>query len=130
MIRDAAAALHDGGQLILFPEGTRTRRHQRWINPFKGGAALIAGKAGVPVHPVFIRSDSRYLEKGWPPWRRPEFPIQMSFELGPTMRRGEDESPQQFTRRLQELFERELARPHPLRREAIAPDEQPPAAKG
>lgn len=119
MIRNGAQALKDGGQLVLFPEGTRTRRHQRWTNPLKGGAALIAKKSGVPVYPVFIRSDSRYMEKGWPPWKRPDFPIHMSFELGEPMRIGENESPQDFTARLQDLFERELSRPHPLRRRAV-----------
>jgi len=125
MIRNAARALSDGGQLILFPEGTRTKPHARWINPLRGGVALIANKAGVPVYPVFIRSNTRFLEKGWPPWKKPRFPIHMSFELGEPVRPAPDESPQQFVARLQELFERELARPHPLRRQAVAgPDDQ------
>lgn len=117
MIRNAAKALKDGGQLILFPEGTRTKRHERWINPLKGGVALIAKKAGVPVYPVFIRSDTRYMEKGWPPWKRPRFPVHMNFELGDPIRPAEDESAQQFVARLQDLFEHQLSLPHPLRRQ-------------
>jgi hypothetical protein len=41
-------ALRRGGQLIFFPEGARPRRHQRWINPVKGGIAskqTVKGKA-------------------------------------------------------------------------------------
>lgn len=121
MIRDSAEALAHGGQLLLFPEGTRTRRDARWINPLKGGFALVAARARVPVIPVFVRSNSRFLEKGWPLWKRPEFPIRMSFELGEPMSYQPGETPKQFTLRLQETFERELAKPHPLRRQS-APD--------
>jgi len=118
MIRDAAAAVQQGGQLILFPEGTRTRPECRWINPLKGGVALIAARAKVPVRPVFIRTNSRYLEKGWPPWKRPEFPIRICFELGPPLVLAPGESTQQFVARLQQVFECELSRPHPLRRQS------------
>jgi len=117
MIREAADALQHGGQLLLFPEGTRTRHDRRWINPLRGGCALIARRARVPVLPVFIRSNSRFLEKGWPLWRRPEFPIRLSFELGEPLRPGPDESAQQFTARLQATYETHLARAHKLRRQ-------------
>jgi len=118
MIKDAARALREGGQLLLFPEGTRTRRGARWINPLGGGCALIARHAGVPVRPVFIRSNTRFLEKGWPLWRKPEFPIRLSFELGDAIQPGEHESAQEFTTRLQQVFEHNLSRAHKLRREA------------
>lgn len=127
MIRNAAMALHDGGQLILFPEGTRTKRHQRWINPLKGGVALIAKKAGVPVYPVFIRSDTRFMEKGWPPWKRADFPVHLNFELGEPIHPADDESAQDFVTRLQDIFERELSRPHPLRRQAVDTQRETPA---
>ena len=117
MIKDAARALSEGGQLLLFPEGTRTRRDARWINPLGGGCALIARKAGVPVRPVFIRSNTRFLEKGWPLWKKPEFPIRLSVELGAPVVQRDDESAQDFTRRLQGVFEQNLSRAHKLRRE-------------
>ena len=121
MIKDAAQALHEGGQLLLFPEGTRTRRDARWINPLGGGCALIARKAGVPVRPVFIRSNTRFLEKGWPLWKKPEFPIRLSIELGEPVMPREDESAHDFTKRLQEIFEQNLSRAHKLRREVEEP---------
>jgi 1-acyl-sn-glycerol-3-phosphate acyltransferase len=117
MIKDAAQALREGGQLLLFPEGTRTRRDARWINPLGGGCALIARKAGVPVRPVFIRSNTRFLEKGWPLWKKPEFPIRLSIELGDPVMPLEHESAHEFTKRLQEIFELNLSRAHKLRRE-------------
>ena len=118
MVKTAAAALENGGQLLLFPEGTRTRREARWINPLRGGCALIARRAGVPVRPVFIRSNTRFLEKGWPLWRKPELPIRLSFELGEPVVPMEGESAHDFTRRLEDIFERNLSRAHKLRRQA------------
>lgn len=116
MIRAAVDALSGDGQLLLFPEGTRTHPNAAWINPLKGGCALIAKRTGAPVHPVFIRSSSRFLEKDWPLWKLPVFPIAVSIELGEPLQIGPEESPQDFTARLQKLFVQELSRPHPLRR--------------
>jgi 1-acyl-sn-glycerol-3-phosphate acyltransferase len=117
MIKAAAEALQDGGQLLLFPEGTRTRRDARWINPLRGGCALIARRAGVPVRPVFIRSNTRFLEKGWPLWKKPEFPIRLSIELGEPVIPGENESAHEFTKRLEAIYEQNLSRAHKLRRQ-------------
>ncbi len=115
--RHASAALADGGQLLLFPEGTRTHPDAQWTNPLKGGCALIAILAQVPVYPIFIRSDTRFLEKGWPLWRRPVFPITLTIELGPPILPAIGETAHEFTLRLSQIYQHELARPHPLRRE-------------
>lgn len=117
MIKDAAAALRQGGQLLLFPEGTRTRRDARWINPLRGGCALIARRAGIPVRPVFIRSNTRFLEKGWPLWKKPEFPIRISIELGSPVMPRENESAHDFTKRLEAIYVENLSRAHKLRRQ-------------
>ena len=116
MIRNASKSLDEGGQLLLFPEGTRTKPDARWINPLKGGCALIATRAEVPVYPIFIRSNTRFLQKGWPLWRRPVFPITIQFELGEPMSVEPGESPQSFTARLAKVYELELSKPDPLRR--------------
>ncbi len=117
MVRDAAGALRRGGQLLLFPEGTRTLPSERWINPLKGGCSLIAIRAKVPVYPVFIRSNSRFLQKGWPLWRPPVFPIEIAISVGEPLLPDENESAAAFTRRLQQVYEQELAKSHPLRRQ-------------
>lgn len=117
MIRNASNALARGGQLLLFPEGTRTRPDTRWINPVKGGCAIIAIHARVPVYPIFIRSDSRFAQKGWPLWKRPVFPIHMRFDLGEPLMPHPGESSQQFTARLAAVYEQELSKPDPLRRQ-------------
>jgi len=80
MIKQAVAELRNGSQLLLFPEGTRTTR---WpINPCKGTTALIASRAKVPIQTVFIETDSAYLSKGWPLFRRPTMPITYRIRLG------------------------------------------------
>jgi 1-acyl-sn-glycerol-3-phosphate acyltransferase len=47
MVKQAVAELGRGSQLLIFPEGTRTVEQP--VNPFKGGFALIAKQAAVPV---------------------------------------------------------------------------------
>ncbi len=120
MIRNASESLSHSGQLLLFPEGTRTRADARWINPIKGGCAIIAIHAQVPVYPIFIRSNTRFLQKGWPLWRRPVFPIQIRFDLGEPLIPQPGETSQAFTERLAAVYEQELSKPHPLRRQIDA----------
>jgi 1-acyl-sn-glycerol-3-phosphate acyltransferase len=80
MIKDAVADLREGGVLLLFPEGTRSRRDP--INPLKASIGVIAKHAGVPVQVVIIETDSPYLRKGWPLFRRPTLPITYRIRLG------------------------------------------------
>ena len=80
MIRSAVANLREGGQLVLFPEGTRTVTPP--INPFRPGMTLIAHMAQVPIQTVIIETESPYLGKGWPIWRTPQFPVVFSARLG------------------------------------------------
>ena len=81
MVREAVARLHDGGQLLVFPEGTRTVTPP--INALKGAFALIAKKSGKPVQLIDIETDSPYLRKGWPLWRRPDIPLRYCVRLSP-----------------------------------------------
>ena len=80
MIRSAVAALQTGEQLLVFPEGTRTRHRASYH--FKGGFALIAKTAGVPVQTVFIETNSLFLSKGWPLFKKPAFPLFYTAKLG------------------------------------------------
>ncbi|MFN7696092.1 MAG: lysophospholipid acyltransferase family protein [Burkholderiales bacterium] len=80
LARLAVQDLQHGGQLVLFPEGTRTT--VRPLNPFQGGVTLIAKRAGVPIQTVFIDTHSPYLCKGWPLWRLPPLPIEFTVRLG------------------------------------------------
>ena len=80
MVKSAAADLKAGGQLLIFPEGTRTVGDS--LNPFRPGMTLIAKMAEAPMQTVFIEPQSPYLTKGWPVWRKPDLPIVIRVRLG------------------------------------------------
>lgn len=80
MVQRAQEELQAGAQLLLFPEGTRTERAP--VNPVQGTVGLIARRAGVPVQAIIIETDSGYLGKGWPFWRRPPLPVRVRVRLG------------------------------------------------
>jgi 1-acyl-sn-glycerol-3-phosphate acyltransferase len=80
MIREAVAALQRGGVLLLFPEGTRST--QAPINALKASIGVISKQAAVPVQTLIIETDSPYLGKGWPLFRRPRLPITYRARLG------------------------------------------------
>ena len=80
MVRAAVTCLREGGQLVMFPEGTRTIEQP--VNRFRPGITLIAKKARVPIQTVIIETDTQYLRKGWPIWRAPVFPICIRVRLG------------------------------------------------
>jgi 1-acyl-sn-glycerol-3-phosphate acyltransferase len=80
MVRLAVEDLKNGGQLVIFPEGTRTVT--RPLNAFRPGVTLIAKLAQAPIQTVFIDTESPYLTKGWPLWRVPPLPIVFTLRLG------------------------------------------------
>ena len=106
MVRDAVKSLKEGGQLVLFPEGTRTVRVP--INDFKPGITLIAHLAHVPIQTVLIESDSPYLTKGWPLLRTPPIPVVIRVRLGERFAPEADH--RALLRRLESYFGREVRR--------------------
>ena len=80
LIADATQELRTGSQLLVFPEGTRTVGDA--VLPFKGGFALIAKKAMVPVQMVFIEINHPFLCKGCALLRKPKFPLVFRVRLG------------------------------------------------
>ena len=104
MIRGCVADLKEGGQLVLFPEGTRTIRAP--INRFRPGITLIAYLAQVPIQTVIIEAGSPYLGKGWPIWRTPEFPVVIRVRLG--QRFAPERDHQGLLKRLEAYFAEEL----------------------
>ena len=80
MVRAGIASLRAGHPLLIFPEGTRTEETP--MNRFRGGFALIAKETGAPVQTVFIETNSPFLGKGWPLFRKPAFPLIYRARLG------------------------------------------------
>lgn len=88
MIREAAAELGRGGQVLLFPEGTRTTRAP--LNRLTGSASVIARHTQVPIQVIIIETDSPYLGKGWPIFRVPRLPIRYRVRLGRRLEPADD----------------------------------------
>lgn len=60
-LRVAAEEVRRGDSLVVFPEGTRSRRRE--VLPFKKGGFHLAREAAVPVVPVGIRGTADILPK-------------------------------------------------------------------
>lgn len=104
MVLQATEDLQNGSHLLLFPEGTRTISSP--VNPFKGSIALIARQARVPVQTVLIETDSGYLGKGWPLFRKPSMPISYRVRLG--RRFDPPQNTHRFMVELEQYFAQEL----------------------
>jgi 1-acyl-sn-glycerol-3-phosphate acyltransferase len=105
IIKASVEHLHQPGcVLLLFPEGTRTRHSP--INRFAASVGLIAKRAAVPVQTLVIETDSPFLSKGWPLFRRPRLPIIYRVRLGKRFDPPQDVSA--FTEELERYYRREL----------------------
>jgi 1-acyl-sn-glycerol-3-phosphate acyltransferase len=80
MIKTAAQEIRSGQNLLVFPEGTRSS--QGSVGAFQGGFALVAKRAGAPIQTIFIENESGFLEKGWPLFKSPPFPLIFRVRLG------------------------------------------------
>ncbi|WP_221894963.1 lysophospholipid acyltransferase family protein [Bathymodiolus japonicus methanotrophic gill symbiont] len=118
MIKLARQCLLKNNQLLMFPEGTRTKTDAQWMNQIQGGVALLAKQTSVPIIPVYIRSNSRFFEKGWPLYKKPVFPLRMSVHVGEPVVIRANESAQEFVHRLEGIYHDELSKPHSLRRKS------------
>ncbi|MBL0917724.1 MAG: 1-acyl-sn-glycerol-3-phosphate acyltransferase [Hydrogenophaga sp.] len=72
--------LREGGQVIVFPEGTRTARFP--MNPILPSIGLLAMRTQAPVQTVLLEFSSPYLGKAWPLWRPPQLPLHVTARLG------------------------------------------------
>lgn len=110
MVLQAGQALDEGTHVLLFPEGSRTRKFP--LDALNNSAALIARRTGIPIQSLLIRFSSPdsapYLGKGWPLWRRPKLPQHWSVRLGPLYPLGA-EPPTQSKTAISPMSRRETA---------------------
>jgi 1-acyl-sn-glycerol-3-phosphate acyltransferase len=104
LVREGIRQLAHGRQLLIFPEGTRSS--DGTVGPFKPGFALMAQCAVAPIQTVFIETNSRFLGKGWPLWRKPAFPLSYRVRLGPVLDVGGDV--RTFVAELRGFYQHEL----------------------
>ena len=79
LVEDCVAAVRSGGNLIIFPEGTRTPASGSIA--LRRGAANVAVRAPCNVTPVLIRCAPAMLTKGERWWRLPSAPSHFSIEV-------------------------------------------------
>lgn len=107
LVRKAAAELHRGSNLLIFPEGTRTPAGSS-IGRFMPGFAVMAKAGRAPVQTVFLDARTPYLRKGWSVLRQPPLPLVYRARLGERFTvDGQLVAP--FVARLEQYFEAELA---------------------
>jgi 1-acyl-sn-glycerol-3-phosphate acyltransferase len=58
-LNDAAEKVKSGNRIILFPEGTRSRKNE--LQPFKKGLFHLCVKTGVPIVPIYIKGSYNIL---------------------------------------------------------------------
>jgi 1-acyl-sn-glycerol-3-phosphate acyltransferase len=90
----AASLIEDGWNLLVFPEGGRSR--DGWGDEFKGGAAYLAKRCDVPVVPVHLHGTRGVLRRGSLRVR----PGKTEVRFGPPQRPGEEDA-RHFSARLE-----------------------------
>ncbi|MCL2645178.1 MAG: 1-acyl-sn-glycerol-3-phosphate acyltransferase [Betaproteobacteria bacterium] len=119
LIEDCIASVRRGSNLVIFPEGTRTRIDallQRQVNPLQRGVANIAVRGGLSLTPVVITVTEPMLTKqqSWyqAPRRRPHFVLNVLDDLNPAHLVPDDATPvlaaRIVTEHLSDFFNREL----------------------
>jgi len=110
LITRAGEELRAGGQLLLFPEGTRSTAHP--IGPFTEAVGALAKRANVPVQTLIIEADTDFLGKGWSLARVPALPLTYRVRIG--RRFDPPDDVRAFTATLEQYFRRELAETGPV----------------
>ena len=119
LIEDCIASVRGGSNLIIFPEGTRTRIDallKRQVNPLQRGAANIAVRGYLPLTPVVITVTEPMLTKEQPwykaPLRCPHFVLNVHDDIDTTNLVPPDTAPTLMARivaeHLSNFFDREL----------------------
>ncbi len=104
MVRQSREALDEGAQLVMFPEGTRTRQFP--LDTLTPTLGMIARRSGAPVQTVLLDFSTPYLGKSWPLFRRPKLPLYCRARLGRRFDARADYA--NFTRELDAYFRQEL----------------------
>lgn len=106
LVREGIEKIRAGENLLIFPEGTRTRALA--VNPFKHGFALIATKTGAPIQTVLIEQEGRYLSKQFPLFSPARMPLKVRITLGEVFTPQEGESAPALAARLEAYFRANL----------------------
>ena len=108
MIKESRRVVARGGNMIVFPEGTRTGGGA--LGPFHDGFALAAIKSGATVRTLFIECTSRFLGKAFSFRALLEMPICFRISTGAVFHPGPGENARDFSKTLERYFRERLLR--------------------
>ena len=91
----ASSLIDEGWSLLIFPEGGRSP--DGWGQPFRGGAAFLSIRSGVPVVPVHLDGTGAILGRGM---KRPK-PGRTKVTFGAPLRPREGEDARRFGERIE-----------------------------
>lgn len=91
----AAALIGEGWSFLIFPEGGRSP--DGWGQPFRGGAAYLSLRCGVPVVPIHLEGTGAILPKG----RNVPRPGRVTITFGHPLRPTDDEDSRRFAARIE-----------------------------
>jgi 1-acyl-sn-glycerol-3-phosphate acyltransferase len=98
----ARLLIEDGWNLVVFPEGTRSK--DGWMSRWRHGAARLCIDHAIPAVPVALRGTFAAMPRGksWPVKGR----VPMSVRFGPALFPDPDEDFGSFSRRMQQALGR------------------------
>ena len=94
---------------MIFPEGTRTISPP--LNRFKHGFAMVAARSQAAVQAVVIEYHGTHLSKGVSLFAPTEAPLHFVLRAGERFLLGPEETPPEFSRRIEAWFRAELEKP-------------------
>jgi 1-acyl-sn-glycerol-3-phosphate acyltransferase len=110
LLAEGCARLRQGETLLVFPEATRTPPGE--LPTFRLGAAELAVRTAVPVHPVVVHKAGSYLSKARPWYAFPNQPLRWQIVFTDTLAEVRTDSPRQarrqLTAELQKFFHQEI----------------------
>lgn len=109
MIRKTSELLHQGQNVLFFPEGTRTHG-TRVLNAFHGGYALAAVRAAAPIQTVLIECDSAYFGHDFRFFQPALCPIRFRLTAGKIFHPQRSDDPREIARAVEAYFHSSLQR--------------------
>jgi 1-acyl-sn-glycerol-3-phosphate acyltransferase len=109
MIRQTRQHLQQGQNVLLFPEGTRTRE-SHVLNPFHDGYALAAVRAAAPIQTVLIECDSAYFGPDFRFFQPAPCPIRFRLTAGRIFHPQHSDDPREIAREIEAYFHSSLRR--------------------
>lgn len=106
LVRQGMKKVRRGGNLLVFPEGTRTI--SQTLNRFKPGFGLVAVHTGASVQTILIDYQGTYLRKGVSLFKPAALPLRFTIRCGERLTPHMGESAREFSDRVEKWYRGQL----------------------